>query len=96
MVIPRFVRQTLLGDPITVYGDGTQRRSFTWVGDVVQAIITLIQHPRAYGEVFNIGHTKEISIHELAVLVKEMTQSASEIVFVPYEQKQTKLQMEAR
>ncbi len=86
MVVPRFVKQADGGEPITVYGDGTQRRSFTWVGDVVQAMITLIQHPKAYGEVFNIGHNREISIYELAVLIKELTESTSEIVFVPYEQ----------
>jgi UDP-glucose 4-epimerase len=86
MVAPRFVRQALLGEPITVYGDGTQRRSFTWVGDVVDAMVKLIQHPEAYGEVFNIGHTDEISIYELAELVKGMTESPSEIVFVPYAQ----------
>ncbi len=86
MVVPRFVRNALLGEPITVYGDGSQKRSFTWVGDVVQALIQLIQHPKAYGEVFNIGHTKEISIYELAVMVKEMTKSDSEIIFIPYEQ----------
>jgi UDP-glucose 4-epimerase len=86
MVAPRFVTQALLGGPITVYGDGTQRRSFTWVGDVVTAMIKLIEHPRAYGEVFNIGHTDEISIYELAELVKAMTESSSEIVFIPYEQ----------
>jgi UDP-glucose 4-epimerase len=86
MVAPRFVRQALLGEPITVYGDGSQRRSFTWVGDVVQAMVKLIQHPQAYGEVFNIGHTDEISIYELAELVKGMTDSASEIVCIPYEQ----------
>ncbi|MFN3929793.1 MAG: NAD-dependent epimerase/dehydratase family protein, partial [Thermoflexus sp.] len=70
MVVPRFVRQALRGEPITVYGDGTQRRSFTWVGDVVKAMIALVQTPKAYGEVINIGHTKDISIYELAVLVK--------------------------
>lgn len=86
MVVPRFVRQAHAGEPITVYGDGTQRRSFTWVGDVVQAMITLIQHPKAYGEVFNIGHRKDISIYELAGLVRRLTQSTSEIVSVPYEQ----------
>jgi UDP-glucose 4-epimerase len=86
MVVPRFVHQALLGEPITVYGEGTQRRSFTWVGDVVQAMMALIQHPDAFGEVFNIGHTKEISVRELAEMVKEMTGSQSEIVFVPYEQ----------
>jgi UDP-glucose 4-epimerase len=86
MVVPRFVHQALLGEPITVYGDGTQRRSFTWVGDVVGAIAALIQHPQAYGEVLNIGHTDEIAIYELATLVKEMTGSRSEIRFVPYEE----------
>ena len=84
MVVPRFVRQALRGEPITFYGDGRQRRSFTWVGDVVEA--HLIQHPRAYGEVFNVGHDKEISIYELAVMVREMTEGPSEIVFVPYEE----------
>lgn len=86
MVVPRFVRQALLGKPLTVYGDGSQRRSFTWVGDVVNAMIALIQHPQAYGEVFNVGHTQEISIYELAVLVKERTRSNSEIIFIPYDQ----------
>jgi UDP-glucose 4-epimerase len=86
MVVPRFVCQALLGEPITVYGDGTQRRSFTWVGDVVNAMMALIEQPGAYGEVFNIGHTKEIAIHELAALVKEIAGSRSEIRFVPYEQ----------
>jgi UDP-glucose 4-epimerase len=86
MVVPRFIKQALLDEPITVYGDGTQRRSFTWVGDVVNAIITLIGCPKAYGEVLNLGHTKEISIYELASLVKKMTQSRSEIIFVPFDQ----------
>jgi UDP-glucose 4-epimerase len=75
-----------LGESITVYGDGRQRRSFTWVGDVVTAMITLIQHASAYGQVFNIGHTEEIAIYDLAALVKTMTASASEIVCIPYEQ----------
>lgn len=86
MVVPTFVRQALLGEPITVYGDGTQQRSFTWVGDVINAMIKLLHHPDAYGQVFNIGHTKEITIHDLALLVKEKTGSSSEIVFIPYEQ----------
>ena len=86
MVVPRFVRLALAGQPIPVYGDGTQRRSFTWVGDVVGAMLALIANPQAHGEVFNIGHTKEISIYDLALLVKEMTASASEITLVPYEQ----------
>ena len=86
MVVPRFVRQALLGEPITVYGDGAQCRSFTWVKDVVGAMLKLIEHPRAYGQIFNIGHTKEISVYDLAVLVKELTESSSEIVFQPYEE----------
>jgi len=86
MVVPRFVRQALLGEPITVYGDGKQQRSFTWVGDVVSAIVNLIQNPQAYGEVFNVGHSKEISILELASMVIEMTGSHSKIVLIPYDQ----------
>jgi len=86
MVVPRFVQQALLGEPLTVYGDGNQRRSFTWVGDVIKAMITLIQNPEAYGGIFNIGHTKDITIYDLAALVKAMTRSPSEIVLVPYEQ----------
>jgi UDP-glucose 4-epimerase len=86
MVVPRFVDQALRGQPITVYGDGTQQRSFTWVGDVVDAMIALVQHPGTVGEVLNVGHTKEISIHELALLVKRLTGSESEIVFVPFEE----------
>jgi UDP-glucose 4-epimerase len=84
MVVPRFVRRALLGEPLPVFGDGTQRRSFTWVGDVVGAMIKLIERPDAYGEVFNIGHTKDISIQELAVLIKRLTASPSGIVHVPY------------
>jgi UDP-glucose 4-epimerase len=84
MVVPRFVRRALLGEPLPVFGDGTQRRSFTWVGDVVGAMIKLIERPDAYGEVFNIGHTKDISIQELAVLIKRLTASPSGIVYVPY------------
>ena len=80
MVVPRFVRLALAGEPIPVYGDGTQRRSFTWVGDVVGAMLALIADPKAH------GHTEEISIYQLAMLVKQMTGSASEIVLVPYEQ----------
>ena len=73
MVVPRFVRQAILGEPITVYGDGTQQRSFTWVGDVINAMINLLHQPEAYGQVFNVGHTKEITIHNLASLVKAYT-----------------------
>ena len=86
MVVPSFVQQALAEEAITVYGDGTQRRSFTWVEDVVNAMVSLSQNPEATGEVFNVGHTKDISITELAVMVKEMTGSHAEIVHVPYEQ----------
>jgi len=85
MVIPNFVRQALAGQPITVFGDGTQSRSFTYVGDVVRAMVALIDEPRAIGQVFNIGNGNEITIGELAEKVKKMTGSSSEIVMVPYE-----------
>ncbi len=86
MVVPRFVQQALQGEPLTVYGDGTQRRSFTWVGDVVNAMIALVQHPGAIGEVFNVGHTKDIEIRQLAALVKQLTHSDSDVVHVAFEQ----------
>jgi UDP-glucose 4-epimerase len=85
MVIPNFVRQALAGQPITVFGDGTQSRSFTYVGDVVKAMVALIDEPRAIGQVFNIGNGHEITIGELAAKVKKMTGSSSEIVLIPYE-----------
>lgn len=86
MVIPNLVRQALAGQPITVFGDGTQSRSFTYVGDVVRAMVALIDEPRAIGQVFNIGSGHEISIGELADRVKAMTASSSTIVLVPYDQ----------
>ena len=85
MVIPNFVRQALAGQPITVFGDGTQSRSFTYVGDVVKAMVALIDEPRAIGQVFNIGNGQEITIADLAAKVKKMTGSSSEIVTIPYE-----------
>jgi UDP-glucose 4-epimerase len=86
MVIPNFVQQALAGEPITVFGDGTQTRSFTDVGDVVDGLIRLAGEPRAVGQVFNIGNTEEVSILELARRVRTMTASTSEIVLVPYDQ----------
>lgn len=86
MVIPNFVRQALAGKPITVFGDGEQSRSFTYVGDVVRAMVALIDEPRAIGQVFNIGNGHEISIADLAIKVKAMTGSHSEIVRIPYDQ----------
>jgi len=86
MVLPTFVRQALAGHPITVFGDGTQSRSFTYVGDVVDALIKLTQEPRAVGEVFNIGNVGEVSILHLAEKVKAMTSSSSTIQMVPYDE----------
>src|SRR4051794_35676013 len=86
MVIPNFVQQALAGKPITVFGDGTQSRSFTYVGDVVRAMVALIDEPRAIGQVFNIGNGHEISIADLALQIKKMTGSQSPIVKIPYDQ----------
>ena len=86
MVIPNFVRQGLAGQPITVHGDGTQTRSFGYVGDVVDALLRLVSEPRAVGEVFNVGNNQEISILELAEKVRALTGGRSEIVTVPYDQ----------
>jgi len=86
MVIPNFVQQALSGKPIRVFGDGQQTRSFTYVGDVVGALIELAGEPRAVGQVFNIGNPEEISMLELAARVKRLTGSASEIQLVPYDE----------
>jgi nucleoside-diphosphate-sugar epimerase len=86
MVIPTFVKQALAGRPITVYGDGKQSRCFGYVGDVVGALIGLMEKDDAVGQVFNIGSNQEITILDLARRVKELTQSSSEIVFVPYDE----------
>jgi UDP-glucose 4-epimerase len=86
MVIPTFVRQALANEPITVFGDGTQSRSFTYVGDVVRAMVALINEPKAVGQVFNIGNSREITIGELAERIKSMTGSSSPIVRIPYDQ----------
>ena len=85
MVIPSFVRQALSGSPITVFGDGTQSRSFTYVSDVVGAIVRLMDSDQTVGQVYNIGNGKEITMMELARIVKEMTSSSSEIVLIPYD-----------
>ena len=86
MVLPTFVRQALGGQPITVFGDGRQSRSFTYVGDVVDALIALASEARAVGEVFNIGNTTEVTIRHLAERVKTLTSSQSLIQYVPYDQ----------
>jgi UDP-glucose 4-epimerase len=86
MVIPNFVRQALAGQPITVHGDGTQSRSFTFVGDVVGALVKLVAEPRAIGQVYNVGNAEEITILDLAHRVRQLSGSRSEVVLVPYEQ----------
>lgn len=85
MVVPRFIKQALLNQPITVYDDGKQTRSFTYISDVVRAIIELSKKPEAEGQIFNIGNPHSITILELAKKVKELTHSKSEIVHIPYE-----------
>ena len=84
MVLPTFVRQALLHQPLTVYGDGRQSRCFTHVKDAVGALIELGQHPDAIGQVFNIGNNEAITITALAELVKTSTNSPSEIRYIPY------------
>jgi len=86
MVVPTFVQQALAGEPITVFGDGTQARCFTYVSDVVSALVSLPREPRAVGGVFNIGNTEEVTIFQLAERVKALTGSSSPIVTVPYDQ----------
>ena len=85
MVIPNLVTQAITGAPLTVFGDGTQTRSFAYVGDVVRALLGLMDEPRAIGQVFNIGNPEEVSILELAQLIKDLSNSHSEIVLVPYD-----------
>ena len=87
MVIPNFVKQALLGHPITVFGDGSQSRCFTYVSDVVGVLVRLAEEPRAVGQVFNIGNDREeVTILDLAQRVKTRTASKSEIVRVAYDQ----------
>ena len=86
MVVPRFVRAALRNEPIHVYGTGQQTRCFTNVADVVHALSLLLQTERSVGEIFNIGGTEQISIDALAQKIKQMTNSQSEIVYIPYEE----------
>lgn len=86
MVLPRFVKQALSGRPITVYGDGTQTRCFTYIGDVVKTLISLMDCKRSIGEIYNIGNPKPISVNELAKRVKRITGSKSKIIHIPYEE----------
>ena len=84
MVIPRLVAQALAGDPMTVYGDGEQKRSFTYVRDVVKAIADIAQAQGAEGQVFNLGSNEEISINGLTGVVRQVLGSSSEIIHVPF------------
>ena len=86
MVIPNFVRQALAGEAITVFGDGTQSRSFTHVTDVVHALIVLMNEPKAIGQVINIGNTEEVTIMALAERVRAVANSTSPIRLVPYDE----------
>jgi UDP-glucose 4-epimerase len=85
MVVPTLVQQAMTGKPLTVFGDGRQSRCFGFVKDVVRALVALMDRPEAAGQIYNVGAQTEISILELAQRVKELTQSASPIVMVPYE-----------
>jgi UDP-glucose 4-epimerase len=86
MVIPNFVRQALAGEPVTVFGDGKQSRAFTHVADVVDALLKLVNEPKAIGQVINIGNAQEITIEKLAERVRELTGSKSPIRYIPYDQ----------
>ncbi len=86
MVIPRFVTQALKNDPLTVYGDGRQTRTFTYVRDVVRTLMVLIEKEEALGEVFNVGGIDEISMMDLAKKIIEKTESESSITMIPYEE----------
>lgn len=84
MVVPSFVRQALLGEPVTVFGTGEQTRCFGHVSDIVEGLIAVVQEPRAAGEIFNLGNTEEVSINQLAQRIISATYSESKIVHVPY------------
>ncbi len=86
MVLPNFVRQALAGEPLTVFGTGKQSRCFGYVGDVVEALSTLIRTPEAIGEVFNLGNDQEITIEDLARRVIQLAGSKSQIKYIPYDQ----------
>ncbi|RUL88617.1 NAD-dependent epimerase/dehydratase family protein [Tautonia sociabilis] len=89
MVIPRFVQQGMAGEPITVYGDGRQTRCFAHVLDVVDALVRLIHHPDARGQVFNVGNGEEVSILQLAERVRDLTGGRSAIRTIPYDEAYT-------
>jgi UDP-glucose 4-epimerase len=84
MVLPTFIRQALTNEPITVFGSGEQKRCFAYVGDVVDSLVRIMYASNVSGEVINIGNHQEISILELAQMVKEVTGSTSPIIKIPY------------
>ncbi len=86
MVVPRFIEQAISGIPITIYGDGNQTRSFAYVSDVVNGMVSLADHPEAAGEIFNLGGNEKITISDLAKKIKKVSKSNSEIVYLPYEE----------
>jgi UDP-glucose 4-epimerase len=86
MVIPNLVRQALAGEPLTVFGDGTQQRAFTHVADVVAALLKLVVEPAAIGQVINIGNREEVTITRLAERIRELSGSTSAIKLVPYDE----------
>jgi len=86
MVVPRFIDSALKGQPITVYGDGTQTRCFGHISDIVAGLIAIADSPKTIGQAINLGNTFEISILDLAKLIIKELESKSEIVFVPYDQ----------
>ena len=85
MVVPKFIHAALNNEPIVVHGDGNQSRSFTWVEDVVEYFVKLAEL-KAYGEIFNIGQTEEISINDLAELIINSTNSSSKIIYKKHEE----------
>jgi len=85
MVVPNFVQKALINKPITVYGDGYQSRSFTYIADVIDVLIKLMAEPEAVGKIFNVGNEEEVTIKDLALMVKEMAESTSEIEYISYE-----------
>jgi len=86
VVAPRFAQQSLKGLPVTIFGDGSQSRCFGHVDDIVRGFMGLYDNPDAIGQVFNIGNDEEITISELAELIIEITDSSSEIEYIPNDQ----------
>jgi UDP-glucose 4-epimerase len=86
MVVPRFIEQAISGEPITIYGDGNQTRSFAYVSDVVNGMVSLANHSGAVGEIFNLGGEEKITFCDLAKKIKRLSKSNSEIIYLPYEE----------